>query len=173
MSQSPSNNFTEPVVAAVANSGALIPYCNNMLAVAPTFFANNQAKFIGQTSPAACVGNNLFTFLCERFIMSLTQLGCPMKGITNPVTCQLNGAGVATACAVNLKATATAIASTAVAGAATGTGAIECQSQLFGSTREQAAEAQMAMRPRHRSDLISSHRNALLPTPPTVSGDDR
>ena len=58
-----------------------------------------------------------------------------MKGITNPVTCQLNGAGVATACAVNLKATATAIASTAVAGAATGTGAMTKPTKMPGMGR--------------------------------------
>lgn len=103
----------QPIISAGNNSGALIPYCNSMLAVAPTFLANNQAKFIGQTSPAACVGNNLFTFLCERFIMSLTQLGCPAA--VNPVACTLDGNGVAISCTVNLKATgATAVASSTV-----------------------------------------------------------
>lgn len=109
----------QPVVNTgnATTSGALVPYCNNMLAVAPTFLANNQAKFIGQTTPAACVGNNLFTFLCMRFIMSLTQLTCPVAQEVNPVKCATNSAGVATSCTINLKATATG------ANAATATGA--------------------------------------------------
>lgn len=108
----------QPVVAPGNDSGALISYCDNMLAVAPTFLANNQAKFIGQTTPDACVGNNLFTFLCERFIMSLTQLTCPVAQEVNPVVCQVNGAGAATSCSINLKATATgSVASTSAASA--------------------------------------------------------
>lgn len=106
-------------------SGALIPYCNNMLAVQPTFLADNQAKFTGQTSPAACVGNNLFTFLCMRFIMSLTQLTCPVAQEVNSVMCKTNGQGVATSCTINLKATANVIsaggATMATTTAATGT----------------------------------------------------
>jgi hypothetical protein len=104
----------QPVVNAgnSTTSGALLNYCNNMLAVAPTFLANNEAKFIGQTTPAACVGNNLFTFLCNRFIMSLTQLTCPIAQEVNPVKCQTNTAGVATSCTVNLKATATGLSAT-------------------------------------------------------------
>jgi hypothetical protein len=102
----------QPVVDAAnaSTSGALDTYCNNMLAVAPTFLANNQAKFIGQTTPDACVGNNLFTFLCERFIMSLTQLTCPVAQEVNPVVCKTNGAGAATSCTINLTTTATAAA---------------------------------------------------------------
>lgn len=115
----------QPVVAAGNTSGALIPYCNGMLAVAPTFLAGNQAKFIGQTTPAACVGNNLFTFLCQRFIMSLTQLTCPVAQEVNPVMCKTDGNGVATSCTINLKATATAATGgtgTAAAVGATTTG---------------------------------------------------
>jgi hypothetical protein len=105
----------QPVVNAgnTTTSGALIPYCNSMLAVAPNFLANNQAKFIDQTTPAAYVGNNLFTFLCMRFIMSLTQLICPIAQEVNPVTCKTNTAGVATSCTINLKATATSVTGTA------------------------------------------------------------
>lgn len=115
----------QPVVAAGNDSGALVPYCNSMLSVAPTFFANNQAKFIGQTTPAACVGNNLFTFMCQRFITSLTQLTCPVAQEVNPVVCQQDGNGVATSCTINLKATATAATGgtgTAAAVGATTTG---------------------------------------------------
>lgn len=112
----------QPVVNsgnATITSGALAPYCNSMLSVAPTFFSLNQAKFIGQTTPAACVGNNLFTFLCMRFIMSLTQLKCPVAQEVNPVKCMTNTAGVATSCTINLKATATGVAATGTAVAMT------------------------------------------------------
>jgi hypothetical protein len=111
----------QPVVAAGNDSGALVPYCNAMLAVAPRFLANNQAKFIGQTTPAACVGNNLFTFLCMRFIMSLAQLTCPVAQEVNPVTCKVDGNGVATSCTINLKATATRAVAASTVGAVTAT----------------------------------------------------
>ena len=111
----------QPVVDAAnaTTSGALDTYCNNMLAVAPTFLANNQAKFIGQTTPDACVGSNLFTFMCERFIMSLTQLTCPVAQEVDPVVCQTNSAGAATSCTINLTATATGAATGTATGAAT------------------------------------------------------
>jgi hypothetical protein len=110
----------QPVVDAAdaTTSGALDTYCNNMLSVAPSFFALNQAKFIGQTTPDACVGSNLFTFMCERFIMSLTQLTCPVAQEVNPVVCQTNSAGVATSCTINLSATATGTAGATATSAA-------------------------------------------------------
>jgi hypothetical protein len=96
----------QPVVNAndANTSGALIPYCNNMITVAPPFFANNMANFINQPSPAPCVGNNLFTFMCQRYIMSLTQLTCPVAMEVNPVKCAVDGNGVATSCSINLPA---------------------------------------------------------------------
>jgi hypothetical protein len=92
----------QPVVNAndASTSGALVPYCNNMVAVQPQFLQLNMAKFLGTTTPDACVGTNLFTFMCNRFIMSLTQLTCPK--MADPVTCKLDGNGVATSCTINL-----------------------------------------------------------------------
>ena len=110
----------QPVVAAGNDSGALVPYCNNMIAVAPTFLSLNQAKFTGITSPAPCVGNNLFTFMCMRFIMSLTQLTCPVAQEAQPIKCATDGNGVATSCSINLKASATG-KSAAAGGAANAT----------------------------------------------------
>lgn len=114
----------QPVVSTAGNgtdSGALVPYCNSMLSVAPPFLLANQAKFIGQTTPAPCVGNNLFTFLCQRMIMSLTQLTCPVAQEVNPVKCQTDGNGVATSCTINLQATATGGGAGGTATAATAT----------------------------------------------------
>ncbi|MCJ1388380.1 hypothetical protein MMC18_001227 [Xylographa bjoerkii] len=87
-------------------TGALVPYCNNMVAVAPAFFAGFQNVFINQMTPAANVGTNLFTFLCERYLMSLTQLKCPPAAF-QPVVCQLNGLGAASSCVITLNGTMT------------------------------------------------------------------
>lgn len=78
---------------ATETDGALDTYCNNMISVAPTFFKDNEAKFLTQTTPDACVGNNLFTFLCERYLMSLTQLTCPVAQEVQPVTCATDKTG--------------------------------------------------------------------------------
>jgi hypothetical protein len=96
----------QPVVAAGANSGALAPYCQNMVTIAPPFFKGFQSVFITQTTPAATVGNNLFTFLCERYLMSLTQLTCPPAAF-QPVVCQVDGNGAATSCVITLPANST------------------------------------------------------------------
>ena len=108
-------------------TGALAPYCSNMVAVAPPFLKGFQTVFTGQGTPAANVGNNLFTFLCERYLMSLTQLGCPAAPF-QPVVCQLDGNGAATACTITLQNGTTTAANTTLTGTtgtngtATGTG---------------------------------------------------
>ena len=127
----------QPVVAAGNDSGALIPYCNNMISVAPSFFLANQAKFLTLTSPAACVGNNLFTFLCMRYLMSLTQLTCPVAQEVQPVKCATDGNGVATSCTINLSATATG---TATATAKGGAGATTAASGSATATATGAAK---------------------------------
>ncbi|KAL1968612.1 hypothetical protein VTN77DRAFT_1438 [Rasamsonia byssochlamydoides] len=84
-----------------ADDGALVPYCDNMIAIAPGFFKANEAEFSGQPSPDTGVGNNLFTFMCNRYLMSLTQLGCPADP-NQPVQVTLDGNGAATSCTINL-----------------------------------------------------------------------
>jgi hypothetical protein len=91
----------QPVVAAGADSGALVPYCDSMVSVAPPFFKGFESVFINQGTPAATVGNNLFTFMCERYLMSLTQLTCPPPAF-QPVVCQVDGTGAATSCVITL-----------------------------------------------------------------------
>jgi hypothetical protein len=96
------------VVGSGANSGALVPYCQDMVAVAPPFLKGFEAAFTGQTTPDAAVGNNLFTFLCERYLTSLTQLTCPASAIpVLPVVCQTDSNGAATSCTINISGTAT------------------------------------------------------------------
>jgi hypothetical protein len=108
----------------LGNNGALVPYCEGMVSVAPLFFQGFQTLFLGTTTPDACVGNNLFTFLCNRYLMSLTQLTCPKNTTTTqPVTCLTDpNTGAATSCVINLSKTAVAGSTTAaIAKATTGT----------------------------------------------------
>jgi hypothetical protein len=98
----------QPPVAPGADAGDLITYCQNMVNVAPAFLKGFESTFIGQTTPDACVGSNLFTFLAERYLMSLTQLTCPPSAIPfQPVVCQLDGNGAATSCTITLANTTT------------------------------------------------------------------
>ena len=93
----------QPPLAAGADSGLLAPYCTGMMTIAPGFFQTNMAAFSNAMTPAAGVGNNLFTFMCNRYLMSLKMLGCPMTNQT--VTCTLDGNGAATACTIGAAAT--------------------------------------------------------------------
>jgi hypothetical protein len=89
--------------AANSNDGNTLDFCNGMAIYAPSFFVSNQAVFTGQTTPDPTVGNNLFTFLCNRYLQSFTNLGCTPT-VTQPVTCQLDGNGVAISCDIALSA---------------------------------------------------------------------
>jgi hypothetical protein len=104
----------QPVVAAGTDSGALVPYCTDMVSVAPPFLKGFETVFTNQASPDTCVGSNLFTFLCERYLMSLTQLTCPPAAF-QPVVCQVNGNGAATSCVITLTNGTTAAAGTVAA----------------------------------------------------------
>ena len=53
-------------------------------------------------TPVAAVGNNLFTFLANRLLMSFTNLNCQNFGLKNPVTVTLDGNGVAIAATLNV-----------------------------------------------------------------------
>jgi hypothetical protein len=103
--------------------GSLVPYCNNMISIAPPFLKINQATFTGATTPDAGVGNSLFTFLCNRYLMSLAMLTCPANP-NQPVACQFDGNGAATSCTITLSANATMGAAGATgAGASSSAGA--------------------------------------------------
>jgi hypothetical protein len=105
----------------IGNNGALVPYCDGMVSIAPSFFKGFETLFSGTTTPDACVGNNLFTFLCNRYLMSLKQLTCPANTTaTQPVTCATNpNTGAATSCVINLSSTVVAASATAATTAAT------------------------------------------------------
>lgn len=82
------------------DDGSLDFYCNGMIQEAPIFFLDNQDVFSGMETPCAGVGNNLFTFMCNRYLESLALLGCPPDE-NQPVNCTLNGVGAATSCTIN------------------------------------------------------------------------
>ncbi|KAJ5820466.1 hypothetical protein N7474_006057 [Penicillium riverlandense] len=88
------------------DSGALDFYCNGMMSIAPGFLLFNEEVFAKQKSPAPSLGNNLFTFMCARYLMSLMQLGCS-PNVQQPVQIATNGIGVATACTIQSAAATT------------------------------------------------------------------
>jgi hypothetical protein len=92
--------------AANSNDGNTQDFCNGMAIYAPPFFVANQAVFTGQITPDPSVGNNLFTFMCNRYLQSFTNLACTPT-VTQPVTCQLDENGVATSCTIALSTNST------------------------------------------------------------------
>jgi hypothetical protein len=82
-------------------AGDLDTYCNNLIAIQPTFLQEFEQEFLGQSSPDTAAGNNLFTFLASRFLASLTLLTCPPPSF-QPVVCQTDSNGVATSCTITL-----------------------------------------------------------------------
>ena len=76
-------------------------YCQNMINIQGPFLAANQAVFAGGPSPVPAVGEDLFTFLANRLLMSFDNLGCKSFGLTNPVTVVLDGAGATTSATIN------------------------------------------------------------------------
>jgi len=76
-------------------------YCQNMINIQGPFLAANQAVFAAGPSPVPAVGENLYTFLANRLLMSFDNLGCQNFGLTNPVTVVLDGAGAAMSATIN------------------------------------------------------------------------
>ncbi|SRR6266571_85591 len=76
-------------------------YCQNMVNIQTPFLAANQAVLATGPSPVPAVGENLFTFLANRLLMSFDNLGCKSFGLTNPVMVVLDGAGAAMSATLN------------------------------------------------------------------------
>lgn len=92
--------------AANSNDGNTLDFCNGMAIYAPPFFVANQEVFTGQATPDPTVGNNLFTFMCNRYLQSFSNLVCTPT-VTQPVRCQLDENGVATFCNIALSTNST------------------------------------------------------------------
>jgi len=71
-------------------------YCRNMINIQTRFLSNHEALLSSGPSPVPAVGNNLFTFMANRLIMSYVNLNCQKFGVRNPVKVTLNHHGVAT-----------------------------------------------------------------------------
>jgi hypothetical protein len=80
------------------DEGSPFDYCNNLAKFQPPFLASFQDKFTNTMTPDDGIGNNLFTFLANRFLQSFPNLGCPNQNL--PVKCTLDGNGAATACTI-------------------------------------------------------------------------
>lgn len=103
--------------AANAQQASGTTYCQNLLNTGLPRIQLDMLLTINATTPAADMANSLFTFLANRFMQSYTNLNCQnLLNKPNPVTVQMNGAGVVTAATINGAGAA------AGAGAGTGTG---------------------------------------------------
>ncbi|OQV09390.1 hypothetical protein CLAIMM_13516 [Cladophialophora immunda] len=85
---------------AQTDNGSPTDYCNNLIAIQPPFLAGFQTALTNAQTADPTVGTNLFTFLANRFLQSLTNLNCPNKNV--PVSCTLDDNGVATACSITV-----------------------------------------------------------------------
>jgi hypothetical protein len=83
---------------AKANAQA---YCTNLVNIQAPRLMLDKALTTAAQSPAAALGNSLFTFLAARLAGSFTNLNCQDYGLTNPVTLTMDGNGAATAAVLN------------------------------------------------------------------------
>lgn len=104
ISNDKTNNYrigvNQPLLnAANSDNGSTLSYCNNMVEFAPPWLLINEAIFSAQATPDPAVGNNLFTFLCNRYLQSFVNLACTPT-VPQTLTCQLDGNGAATSCTI-------------------------------------------------------------------------
>jgi hypothetical protein len=92
----------DPISAANDAADSPANYCANLMNIQSVFLNTNQALLATGGTPVAAVGNNLFTFLANRLLMSFTNLNCQNFGLKNPVTVTLDGNGVAIAATLNV-----------------------------------------------------------------------
>ena len=76
-------------------------YCQNMVNIATPRLQLDAPMETGTASPVPDLGNNLATFLAARLSGSFDNLNCKNYGLTDPVTLQLDGNGVATGATFN------------------------------------------------------------------------
>ena len=78
---------------APGNNAADSPakFCQNMINIQTRFLSGNEALLATGSSPVPSVGNNLFTFMANRLLMSYVNLNCRDFRLANPVKVTLNG----------------------------------------------------------------------------------
>ena len=107
--------------STTTDDGSGATYCDNMIVVQAPFLAQFQTALTAAATPDDTVGNNLFTFLANRYLQSITNLGCINTNI--PITCVLDANQVATSCTISASGTGTGGTGTGGTGTGgTGTG---------------------------------------------------
>ena len=76
-------------------------YCQNMVSSAPARLQLDAPMETGTASPVPALGDNLADFLAARLSGSFDNLNCKNFGLTNPVTLQTDGNGVAIGASYN------------------------------------------------------------------------
>ena len=77
-------------------------YCRNMVNIAPPRLSANQAALTAAPSPVPADGNNLFTFLAQRFVASFDILDCgTLLNVSDPVSFTTDANGVAVSATIN------------------------------------------------------------------------
>ena len=77
-------------------------YCRNMVNIAPPRLLANQAALTAAPSPVPADGNNLFTFLAQRFVGSFDILGCAtLLNVPDPVSFTTDANGTAISATIN------------------------------------------------------------------------
>jgi len=77
-------------------------YCRNMVNIAPPRLSANQAALTAAPSPVPADGNNLFTFLAQRFVASFDILGCgTLLNVSDPVSFTTDANGTAISATIN------------------------------------------------------------------------
>lgn len=90
----------EPSLSQAASDQ--LAFCQNMLSIAPARLKLNQARFTASSSPDPAAGNNLFTFMAQRFNASWSILTCDtLTGSPSPITATFDASGVCTGASIN------------------------------------------------------------------------
>lgn len=76
-------------------------YCIDYMTIAPPRFLSDKPMTVTAASPAPTQANNMFTFLCSRFLISIATLQCQqLTNLTSTVTTVVDANGVTTSCAI-------------------------------------------------------------------------
>jgi len=77
-------------------------YCRNMINIAPPRLLANQAALTAAPSPVPADGNNLFTFMAQRFVASFDILDCgTLLNVADPISFTTDANGVAISATIN------------------------------------------------------------------------
>ena len=91
----------QPLAFSFGNASTT-DYCRNMVNTAPPRLLANQSALTAAPSPVPADGNNLFTFLAQRFVGSFEILNCGTRlNIPDPVSFTTDANGTAVSAAIN------------------------------------------------------------------------